>query len=224
MADRSSNYWYNLYRKALEFYDVTIRELKRPTKKSLERAKREWKTAQKKSVKEGKEKLKVREAYNKVIEQEKQEADFRDTPRDESMNTAPATNMYDASMDVINEFLMKIEQIWQDTLAERQQAMTHSTHQSGQLGALIDRDIDTITDDYNNLVSFIYEMLNDANGNADIVARAIMQNGELDYTIAASFIPPSDLIRNFAVTYEQLRAIWDTIIQQARADMENNWG
>ena len=223
MADRSSNYWYNLYRKALEFYDVTIRELKRPTKKSLERAKREWKKAQKKSVKEGKEKVKLREAYNKVIEEQKQEAEFRDTPRDESMNTPPATNMYDASMDVINEFLMKIEQVWQDTLAEREQAMSHSTHESGKLGALIDRDIDTITDDYNNLVSFIYKMLDDANGNADYVAKAIMQNGELDYTIAATFMPPSDLIRNFAVTYEQLSAIWDSIIGQARAEAERNW-
>lgn len=223
MADRSSNYWYNLYRKALEFYDVTIRELKRPTKKSLERAKREWKKAQKKSEKEGKEKVKLREAYNKVIEEQKQEANFRDTPRDESMNTQPATNMYDASMDVINEFLMKIEQVWQDTLAEREQAMAHSTHESGKLGALIDRDIDTITDDYNNLVSFIYKMLDDANGNADYVAKAIMQNGELDYTIAATFMPPSDLIRNFSVTYEQLSAIWDSIIGQARAEAERNW-
>lgn len=223
MADRSSNYWYNLYRKALEFYNVTIRELKRPTKKSLERAKREWKKAQTKSVKEGKEKVKLREAYNKVIEEQKQESDFRDTPRDESMNTPPATNMYDASMDVINEFLMKIEQVWQDTLAEREQAMSHSTHESGKLGALIDRDIGTITDDYNNLVSFIYKMLDDANGNADYVAKAIMQNGELDYTIAATFMPPSDLIRNFAVTYEQLSAIWDSIIGQARAEAERNW-
>lgn len=223
MAARSNSYWYNLYRKALEFYDVKLKELKKPTKKSLEKAKREWKKAQIKAAKKGKEKLKLRETYNKVIEKEKQDAEYRDTPRDENMNTAPATNMYDASMDIINEFLMRIEQIWQDTLAEREQAMSHSTHESGKLGALIDRDIMQITEDYNNLVSYIYQMLDEANGNADYVARAIMQNGELDYTLAATFMPPSDLIRNFAVTYEQLSAIWESIIAQARTEAETNW-
>lgn len=38
-----TNRWYNIYRDALRYYDITIRELKKPTVKSLDRAKKAWK-------------------------------------------------------------------------------------------------------------------------------------------------------------------------------------
>ena len=61
---------------------------------------------------------------------------------------------------------------------------------------------------------------------ADIVAQAIADNVELDYTIAMALSPPSDIIILFDQTVEQLQGVWAQIndkLQERIQEMENEF-
>ena len=210
---RYNEYWYNIYRKGLQYFDVIIPELKRPTKKSIEKAQRTWEELRKRLAEEIDEIPTIRQAYNKMIELEQTESDYRDIPRDENMNTAPARNMYDASMEVIQSFLQRIETVYQDTFA----AMDALKVTDPKNALPYVTNYDEFSRTHIELVAFINQMLNDVGDNIDIVADVLKENGEIEYTEAVALIPPSNVRYEFEETLTHLQSIWKNVIATAEA-------
>lgn len=210
---RYNDYWYNIYRKGLQYFDVIIPELKRPSKKSIEKAQREWKKLREQLEQEIDEIPTIRQAYDKMVELEKTESDYRDTPRDENMNTPPAKNMYDASMDIIQRFLQQIETVYQDTFAAMD--ALKATDSKNVLPYVTN--YDELSRTHSELVAFINQMLTEVGDNIDIVADVLKENGELEYTEAVALIPPSSVRYEFEETLEHLQKIWERVISEATA-------
>ena len=55
-GQRLRDYWYNIYRQGLKQFGIILKELKKPTKRSLEKARKLTKQARKEYEKEHKEK------------------------------------------------------------------------------------------------------------------------------------------------------------------------
>lgn len=206
---RLSRYWYNVYSTALRYFGITLPPLKRPTVKSVERAKREWMKATKDI-----EDIKVREVYNQEVTIEKEEADFNETPRDENMRTENPSDMYDAALDKINAFIDRVEAIYQDTLTYIDSAINNEEG-APRLAALGVSKITDIARAKSDLVQFIEQMAVDAEGNYDLLAQALSADKELDYIIAITEQPPSDVEILFEVTLANLQAIWNRIMRGA---------
>ena len=73
-------------------------------------------------------------------------------------------------------------------------------------------------------MSLIGDMLDEVDNNPEPVAEAIRRNGELDYIEGITLIPPSGIKINYENTIENLKAVWDTIVSEARNYQENNSG
>lgn len=138
-------------------------------------------------------------------------------------NTAPTI---DFGMDYINWFISKLEQIYQDTIAFIDNNK-EGTHQSGKLASIADYRLYTgeLQESYFRVLSEIRTYL-DSGVPPEVLAQAIADNVELDYTIAIELIPPSDINYLFDETYEQLRGIWSQInarIQELAEEEENKY-
>ena len=128
--------------------------------------------------------------------------------RDYEQSTAPTI---DFGMDYINNFISRLERIYQDTIAFID-ANKEGTHESGKLASIADYRLYTgeLQDSYFRVLSEIRTYL-DSGVPAEVLAQAIADNVELDYTIAIELIPPSDINYLFDETYEQLQGIWTQI-------------
>lgn len=143
--------------------------------------------------------------------------------RDYKQSTAPTI---DFGMDYINNFIARLERIYQDTIAFID-ANKEGTHESGKLASIADYRLYTgeLQDSYYRVLSEIRTYL-DSGVPAEILAQAIADNVELDYTIAIELIPPSDINYLFDETYEQLQGIWTQInarAQELAQEQENEY-
>ena len=154
------------------------------------------------------------EVYNQEVTIEKEEADFNETPRDENMRTDNPSDMYDAALDKINAFIDRVEAIYQDTLTYIDAAINNEEG-APRLAALGVSKITDIARAKSDLVQFIEQMAVDAEGNYDLLAQALSADKELDYVIAITEQPPSDVEILFEVTLENLQAIWNRIMRGA---------
>ena len=105
----------------------------------------------------------------------------------------------------LQDFMNKITQIFYDT----QQFLATD---NSKLAGIGQRYNDMVYDSYMNIQREIQTYI-DSGIPADIIAQAIADNVELDYTIAVALAPPSDIIVLFDHTLEQLEAIWTQINQ-----------
>lgn len=222
MSDRHTRYWFDVYRTALRHFGVETKELKKPTVKSVERLRKEWN----KQKNQHDDVLGVREVYRQQIEIEKQQADFREQERDIDYRTATADNMHDEAWDVIYDFRDMIERIHADTSA---QIASAQKQEEGVLKeyAIVGEKHSLVMKYYNKyeeLMSLIGDMLDEVDNNPEPVAEAIRRNGELDYIEGITLIPPSGIKINYENTIENLKAVWDTIVSEARNNLENNSG
>lgn len=128
--------------------------------------------------------------------------------KDYQQTTAPTI---DFGMDYINNFISRLERIYQDTIAFID-ANKEGTHESGKLASIADYRLYTgeLQESYFRVLSEIRTYL-DSGVPAEVLAQAIADNVELDYTIAIELIPPSDINYLFDETYEQLQGIWAQI-------------
>lgn len=128
--------------------------------------------------------------------------------KDYEQTTAPTI---DFGMDYINNFISRLERIYQDTIAFID-ANKEGTHESGKLASIADYRLYTgeLQESYYRVLSEIRTYL-DSGVPAEVLAQAIADNVELDYTIAIELIPPSDINYLFDETYEQLQGIWTQI-------------
>lgn len=132
----------------------------------------------------------------------------------------------DFGMDYINWFISKLEQIYQDTIAFIDNNK-EGTHETGKLASIADYRLYTgeLQESYFRVLSEIRTYL-DSGIPPEVLAQAIADNVELDYTIAIELIPPSDINYLFDETYEQLRGIWSQInarIQELAEEEENKY-
>lgn len=206
---RRKEYWQDVYTKALQLFGVKTKPVKTPTDKTLQRLRKKWKktTAYNKS-------MTVREAYKTQVAKEQSEADYNDTSRDEDLRTETATNMYDISLEIIQSFIDRVEQIYDDTMSRIQSPSAE------QVDYLIAKNAGEITASKDELIGFVWQMYEDANQQAEYVAKALQENEELEYTIAIAFVPPSDCIFLFYETLNNLKAIWDKVVSDARERAE----
>lgn len=204
---RIRNYWYNIYQTALKFYDVTVKDLKKPTEKSIENIKKEWK-----KIKKEKEAPSVREVYKWEINWEKEMANYYDMQRDEDYRTETASSdtMYDASLEEIQLYIDKINSIYEDTMEKIYQA-ENDVEGIAKTFAIGSSYKQYITGTKDELLEFLYEIQSLATEYPDEVALFINSSPELDYVDAITLIPPSDIQSNFEITMQSMKAIWKTI-------------
>lgn len=128
--------------------------------------------------------------------------------RDYEQTTAPTI---DFGMDYINNFISRLERIYQDTIAFID-ANKEGTHDAGKLASIAEYRLYTgdLQNSYYRVLEEIRTYLN-SGVPAEVLAQAIADNVELDYTIAIELIPPSDINYLFDETYEQLQGIWTQI-------------
>ena len=210
---RKRQYWYDVYTKALQLFGVNTRQVQTPTDKTLERMRKKWKKEQYKQS----FKMTVREAYKTQVSKEQSLADYNDTPRDEDLRTETTTNMYDISLEIIQSFIDRVEQIYDDTMAKANSASTD------QIDFMIAKNAGEITASKDELIGFVWQMYEDSNQQAEYVAKAIQENEELEYTIAIAFVPPSDCIFLFYETLNNLKAIWNKVVDDARERAEQEY-
>lgn len=204
---RIRNYWYNIYQTALKFYDIPVKNLKKPTEKSIENIKKEWK-----KIKKEKEAPSVREVYKWEVNWEKEMANYYDMQRDEDYRTETASSdtMYDASLEEIQLYIDKINSIYEDTMEKIYQAENdvEGIEKAFAIGSSYKS---YITGTKDELLEFLYEIQSLATEYPDEVALFINSSPELDYVDAITLIPPSDIQSNFEVTMQSMKAIWKTI-------------
>ena len=213
-GQRLRNYWYNIYKTGLELYGITLNELKKPSKKSLEKARMFLKRAKKEWEQTHEEKApSIREAYNRVIRIKQDQADYRDTPRDTETNrTETATDMYDASIDTIMEFFNKMEAIYTRSIDEINRTRTGTTHDDGFQGSIMDYKISDIDSAHTVMVELFNQFLSLSEPEIDTIAQKLKDSNEFDYEWAAVFVYPSDVVVNFIISAENLRTIWNSVV------------
>lgn len=212
-GQRLRNYWYDVYKTGLELFGVDLKPLKKPTKKSLEKARKLLKRAKKEWEQEHEEKAPtIREAYNRVIRVRQEQADYRETPRDTTTNrTETATDMYDASIETIMDFFNKMEAIYTRSIDEINRTRTNTTHSDGFQGSIMDYKIADIDSAHTIMVEIFNQFLSLSEPEIDMVAQKLTESNEFDYEWAAVFLYPSDVIVNFVMSAENLRTIWNSV-------------
>lgn len=135
-----------------------------------------------------------------------------DTVAKEGINYIPTI---DFGMEYINDFKRALETIYDNTVVYTQ---TANTPLAG-IGARHNTDL------YATMIAIEQEIDAYLNSDipADIVAQAIADNVELDYTIAIAIIPPSDIQNLFEITLEQIQGLWvqiNDVIEKRAQEME----
>ena len=215
MNKRQAKYWYNIYKTSLRHYGVDLRDIKTPTEKSLERARKQWK----KATADLEDKPKVRDIYKEQVAFEQSQASYEDQPRDENFRTETASleTMYDTSLEEIQNYIDKINNIYEDTMYNIEQAErdVEGISKTFAIGSMYKQ---YITGSKDELLEFLYQIQALATEHPDEVALFISSSPEIDYVDAITLVPPSDIQSNFEVTMQTMRAIWETI----KGDMKDS--
>ena len=214
-AKAQREYWYNVYFKVLKAHDVNVKQVKRITKTSVESLKKKYTKLAKSEGLEG-----IRQEYRKVVAKEQNEADWRLQERTEDYRTTE-TPTIDVYQQVIDDFLAIVERVYTETLSyisRREDRLADIAYIQGQ-GV-----IDALTEQRDKIYQIVYEMEQSV-GDKQIVAELISDNVDLDYSIAISLVPPSGVsTENFELTYQQLKSIWDKVVEEAREEAEREMG
>ena len=130
----------------------------------------------------------------------------------------------DFGRDYIVNFINRVDTIYRDTLSYIDNNK-EGTHDSGKLASIASYRTADLSERYITIKDTIRELVNTYG--TDVVAQAIADNVELDYTIAVTLVPPSDVFFEFDETISQLLAITNQL--SARAEElateaeENMW-
>lgn len=215
MNKRQAKYWYNIYKTSLRHYGVDLRDIKTPTEKSLDRARKQWK----KAISDLEDKPKVRDIYKEQVAFEQSQTSYEDQPRDENFRTETASSetMYDTSLEEIQNYIDKINNIYEDTMYNIEQAErdVEGISKTFAIGSMYKQ---YITGSKDELLEFLYQIQALATEYPDEVALFISSSPEIDYVDAITLVPPSDIQSNFEVTMQGMRAIWETI----KGDMKDS--
>jgi len=142
------------------------------------------------------------------LAQQYTEQDYEKTPRDENMNTEPLKeDLDDASAKAfLEEYNQKIDDIYNDTYGWIKNGTRKGvTHDEGHVPSIADYRRSELDDEYWTLKAQLQSMMQDIP--PVILAQAIKDNAELDYSIAITELGPSDIQVEFEKTLGQLIAI-----------------
>lgn len=117
----------------------------------------------------------------------------------------------DFGMDYIRNFINKVWDIYHNTISWIE-SNKEGTHESGKLASIAEYRIYN-NDLYNSAWQVEKEIKAylDSGVPAEVLAQAMAENVELDYTVAVALQPPSDIVFLFDETVEQLKGIWGQI-------------
>ena len=118
----------------------------------------------------------------------------------------------DFGSDYIFNFLRHVEQVYTDTITYID-GNKEGKHEEGKLASIASFRLDELSDRYFEIVRTVREMVQEFG--TEVVAQAIADNVELDYTIAVSLLPPSDIYFEFDETISQLLAITNQLNRRA---------
>lgn len=214
---RINAYWYNVYRIGMRYLGIELRDIKHPTQASLKYARKEYKKAKKDVI----DLPSIRDLFKTEVAIEEEQASYEQTPRDEDNRTETATNMYDAPLEIIQSFKEQVRTAYWET-NNLGAAANVRVEGLDELAALTGRHLDKLHDSAQRLLNFIDTMIIDSNNNLEYVAEAIRRNGELEYVIATTIQPPSDVDIKFDFTLEHLKEIWEQISEEVRQRAEEN--
>lgn len=123
--------------------------------------------------------------------------------------------------EYIESFINRLTEIRERTFAYIENNK-EGTHESGKLASIASYKFDRIERAYYNILDEIKAYL-DSGVPADVLAQAIANNVELDYSIAVTLLPPSDVEVQFETTLEQMRAIWTQINESMAQQLEDEY-
>ena len=128
--------------------------------------------------------------------------------KDYQQTTAPTI---DFGMNYIRNFIDKVWDIYHNTISWIENNK-EGTHESGKLASIAEYRIYN-NDLYNSAWQVEKEIKAylDSGVPAEVLAQAMAENVELDYTVAVALQPPSDILFLFDETVEQLKGIWGQI-------------
>lgn len=152
-----------------------------------------------------------------TLSQQYIEQDYEKTPRDDNMNTEPLRVDLDeeSAKAFLEEYNQKIDDIYNDTYGWIKNGTRKGvTHDEGHVPSIADYRKSELDDEYWTLKAQFQSMMQDIP--PVILAQAIKDNAELDYSIAITELGPSDIQVEFEKTLGQLIAINTQI--SARAD------
>ena len=121
-----------------------------------------------------------------------------------------ATPTIDIGREYIENFVRNLEVIYRDTMSYIYDNMDNTTHAKGQLASIAYNHMNEITNSYQEILKELQTYI-DSGIPSEVIAQAIADNVELDYTIGVMLQPPSDVIILFDTTLEQMRGIWSQI-------------
>lgn len=120
------------------------------------------------------------------------------------------TPTIDFGREYIENFANNIEMVYRNTMSYIYENMDNTNHAKGQLASIAYNYQDEITNSYLEIMRELKALINSGIPN-EVIAQAIADNVELDYTIGVMLQPPSDLIILFEETLEQIQGIWSQI-------------
>lgn len=142
------------------------------------------------------------------LAQQYTEQDYEKTPRDENMNTEPLREDLDeeSAKVFLEEYNQKIDDIYNDTYGWIKNGTRKGvTHDEGHVPSIADYRRSELDDEYWTLKAQLQSMMQDIP--LVILAQAIKDNAELDYSIAITELGPSGIQVEFEKTLGQLIAI-----------------
>ena len=144
-------------------------------------------------------------------------SEWFDQYRDEYMNTEPASIDLDAqkAQEDIDLFEWTLEQIYRDTLSFIDENKEGLGHEKGKLASIASNRKSEIDAVYWAIKEELQKLTN-SDIPLQVVAQAISENVELDYSIAVALSPPSDIIIHFEMTLEQLKGVMAQINARAQ--------
>ena len=160
----------------------------------------------------GRERHKTLQKYWQSFRQEYKEQYGTKAPtvyqyaREYDQSTAPTI---DFGREYIQDFINRVDRVYRDTLSYIDNNKEGS-HDSGKLASIASYKIDRLAHSYQAIIDEIRVYV-DSGVPLEIIAQAIADNVELDYTIAIALQPPSDVVFLFDETLEQLKGIWSQI-------------
>lgn len=228
-ASSIARQWYNAYRKALNWYggltDKTYQlpELEKPTKASVNKAKKLWKQLKNKIGKENPErKPTIRKGVELYTSYEnytpiEDNYDWRDEPRTEDYRTIE-TPTIDTDREYIDQFKETAKMIYDNTIAFIDSNTTRtSTHDDNdaKLASIGNQHVADISASYYDLIATVDAMVSEYG--EKLTADMIASDTELDYDLAIGLgiEIPSDLTMNFEITTANLTSAMQRINTEA---------
>ena len=209
-----TNYWYEQYVGALELLGVQVKRPKNVTKASLGSVRKKFQKEQAKLDKE--KRIGVRQAYEQNLYKKKQQAQWQDTPRDNQYRTAPAPNTIDFATQTINDFLSLADKVYRNTVDYMDRVRDKSNHEEGKLGNIADYGL--VTSSYDNLRKWVSDTIEVVGKEA--LANIIASDSFIDYEMAITLVPPSDVLYNFEMTIDNLQSALQYAIDKAEQQAE----